>query len=373
MASIARRDPDALIHILDQQLDVITRQQALAAGLTRHALGHRLRHGGPWRTLLPGVYIALTGTPTTLQQEMAALLYAGSGSVITGPAALRCHHIRGTSSDLIDVLIPATRRRRDAAFVRLHRTTRMPERIWQAGPLRYASPLRYAPPARAVADAVRDMTSLRDVRAVVADAVQRGHCEVQDLYAELSAGPVVGSALFREALTDVAEGIRSAAEADLKDLLVKSRLPMPLFNASVYDGDIFIARPDAWWPELGVAAEVDSHEWHMSPEDHARTLARGRRMGVAQIIALRFTPKQIRSEPAQVINEIRGMLEGARGRPPLNLRTVPADESGQLAQPANPASAPGQRARPASPAGQPGQLAQPANPASQASQRTGVS
>jgi hypothetical protein len=123
----------------------------------------------------------------------------------------------------------------------------MAERIWQAGPL------RYAPPARAVADAARDMTSLRDVRAVVADAVQRDRCKVRDLYAELIAGPVVGSALFREALTDVADGIRSAAEADLKDLLVKSRLPMPLFNASVYDGDTFIAKPDAWWPELGVA------------------------------------------------------------------------------------------------------------------------
>ena len=220
---------------------------------------------------------------------MAALLYAGSGSVITGPAALRCHHIRGTSSELVDVLVPATRRRRDATFVRLHRTTRMPGRVWQAGPL------RYAPPARAVADAVRDMTSLRDVRAVVADAVQRGRCAVPDLYAELTAGPCVRSALFREALTDVADGIRSTAEADLKDLLVKSRLPMPLFNPSVYDGDTFIAKPDAWWPELGVAAEVDSHEWHMSPEDHARTLARGRRMGVYQIVALRFTPKQIRS------------------------------------------------------------------------------
>ena len=43
----------------------------------------------------------------------------------------------------------------------------MPARIWQAGPL------RYAPAARAVADAVREMTSLRDVRAVVAEAVQR--------------------------------------------------------------------------------------------------------------------------------------------------------------------------------------------------------
>jgi hypothetical protein len=168
-------------------MDVIARHQALAVGVTPGALRHRLRAGGPWRTLLPGVYIALTGTPTTLQQEMAALLYAGPGSVITGPAALRCHHIRGPSADLVDVLVPATRRPRDAAFVRLHRTTRMPGRIWQAGPLRYAAP------PRAVADAVRDMTSLRDVRAVVADAVQRGHCRVLDLYDELTAGSNKGS------------------------------------------------------------------------------------------------------------------------------------------------------------------------------------
>ena len=79
-----------------------------------------------------------------------------------------------------------------------------------------------------------------------------------------------------------------------------------------------------------MAVEVDSYEWHMSPENHARTLARGRRMGVAQIVMLSFTPKQIRSEPTQVIKEIRGTLEGAHGRPPLNLRTVPASEAGQL-------------------------------------------
>src|SRR5580704_15024614 len=248
-----RHDRDALEQILLQQLDVISRKQALAVGMTSPALRHRLRPAGPWRGLLPGVYIALTGTPTTLQQEMAAMLYAGSNSVITGPAALRCHHIRGPSADLIDVLVPATRRRRDAAFVRVHRTTRMPGRIWQAGPV------RYAPLPRAVADAVRDMTSLRDVRAVVADAVQRRNCQVPDLLTELTAGPNVGSALFREALTDVAEGIRSAAEGDLKDLLLRSGLPTPLFNPSVYDGDgAFIAKPDAWWPELGVAVEVDS-------------------------------------------------------------------------------------------------------------------
>jgi hypothetical protein len=244
--------------------------------------------------------------------------------VVTGPAALRCHHIRAELTDLIDVLVPASRKRRDAAFVRLHRTTRMPERIWLAGPVRYARP------PRAVADAVRDLTSLRDVRAVVADAVQRGRCAIAELVAELGQGPVAGSALFRQALADVADGISSAAEADLKDLLVKSQLPMPLFNPSVYDLDgTFIARPDAWWPDLGVGVEVDSHEWHLSPEDHARTLALGRRMGKHQMIILRFTPRQIRSEPAEVIKDIRDALHGARGRPPLNLRTVPAGEAGQ--------------------------------------------
>jgi len=314
-----RLDRDALYRILERQLDVISRRQALAAGLTRHALGHRLRPGGPWRALLPGVYMAASGSPTTLQQEMAALLYAGPGSVITGPAALRSHHIRTELTDIVDVLVPAARRRRDTQFVRLHRTTRIPERIWQAGPV------RYAPAPRAVADAVRALTSLRDVRAVVADAVQRDKCAISRLAAELGEGPAKGSVLFREALADVADGIRSAAEGDLRDLLARSGLPMPLFNPSLYDAaGTFIARPDAWWPGLGIAVEVDSREWHMSPEDHARTLARGRRMARYQIVVLRFTPRQIRTQRTAVISDIKAALEGARDRPPLALSTVPA-------------------------------------------------
>src|SRR5581483_11218596 len=140
-------------------------------------------------------------------------------------------------------------------------------------------------PPRAVADTVRGLTGLREVRAVVAGAVRRRACQVRDLAAELAAGPNTGSALFRAALGDVAEGIRSVAEADLKDLLARASIPVRLFNPALYARDgTFIARPDAWWPELGIAVEVDSREWHLSPEDHEKTLARGRRMGRYQII-----------------------------------------------------------------------------------------
>jgi hypothetical protein len=320
MARTTRLDHDALDRLLIQQLDVISRRQALAVGATDNALRHRLRPGGPWRGLLPAVYMAATGAPTTLQQEMAALLYAGPGSVITGSAALRSHHIRTELTEIVDVLVPSTRQRRDTNFVRLHRTSRMPARIWEAGPVRYAMP------ARAVADAVRGMTSLRDVRAVVADAVQRDKCAISNLTSELSQGPAKGSMLFREALADVADGIRSAAEGDLRDLLARSGLPMPLFNPWLYDehGN-FVARPDAWWPKLGIAVEVDSREWHTSPDDHAKTLARGRRMARHQIVVLRFTPRQIRSQPAEVITDIKAALDGARGRALLNLKTIKAN------------------------------------------------
>src|SRR5580704_19428645 len=70
-----------LTAILDRQLDVITRGQAQKTGLTDSALRHRLRPGGPWRVLLPTVYIAATGLPSMAQQQVAAQLYGGTRRV----------------------------------------------------------------------------------------------------------------------------------------------------------------------------------------------------------------------------------------------------------------------------------------------------
>lgn len=317
VTSTTRINQAALTGILSRQIDVITRRQARAAGVTDNALRHRLRPGGPWRVLLPTVYVAVTGMPSRAQQQMAAQLYGGPRSVITGPAAALCHRIRVPEPELVDVLVPLECQRRDVGFARLHRTSRMPEHVHKFGPIRYA----LAP--RAVADTVRGLTSLRDVQAVIADAIQRQRCDLPDLAAELNAGSSAGSALFREALADVAVGIRSAAEGDLLKLLRTSNLPMPLFNADVFDGDTFVAKPDAWWPEYGIAVEVDSHEWHMSPADHTRTLERQTRMGKYGIVVLPFTPRQIRTEPAEVIAAIRDALNNAT-KPRPNLRTIPA-------------------------------------------------
>jgi hypothetical protein len=47
-------DRAALNAILARQYQVISRSQAMASGMTKNALAHRLRRSGPWQRLLPG-------------------------------------------------------------------------------------------------------------------------------------------------------------------------------------------------------------------------------------------------------------------------------------------------------------------------------
>ena len=313
---------DGLGKLLEKQSSVVSRGQLLALGLKDNTMQYRLRRGGPWQTLLPGVYLTVNGVPSLPQKEMAALLYAGPGSLITGPMALMHHSIRGGSAvDIIDVLVPIGRQRVSAGFARLHRTARMPARASSAGPVR----LTLAP--RAVADTARQLTEMRDVRAVVADAVQLGRCTVSQLAEELRTGPVRGSAAFRAVLAEVADGIRSTAEGDLRNVVRMGRLPMPLFNPSLYDGDLFLGKPDGWWPDAGVAGEVDSRAWHLSPDDWDRTRRRHDLMAAAGIIALHFSPRELRREPAKVAEMIKGALNRGLTRPPLPIRTVPCPGS----------------------------------------------
>jgi hypothetical protein len=309
---------DGLADLLSRQLSVASRGQLLTLGLKDNAMQYRVRAGGPWQTLLPGVYLTATGVPSFPQKEMAALLYAGPGSLITGPVALMHHSVRSSvSTDIIDMLVPTERQRASTGFARLHRTARMPNRTCTAGPVRLA----LAP--RAVADTVRLLTDLRDVRAVVADAVQLGRCSISELAGELSGGPVRGSAMFRSALAEVADGIRSTAESDLRSLIKAARLPAPLFNPSLFLNEVFLVKPDAWWPRAGVAAEVDSRAWHLSPEHWDRTRRRHDLMGAAGIIALHFSPRELRTKPAMVTQLIRDALARGLDRPPLSIHTVP--------------------------------------------------
>jgi len=307
--------------MLDRQHAIIGRRQASACGMTAKAVRHRIRPDGPWQVVLPGVYLAGRGTLTDQQRAMAAWEHAGRAIAITGRSALVWHAIPADKSDLIDVLVPHDCRRTDVSFVRLHRTTNLPQVFYSDRNVSYADP------ARAIADTVRAMTNLSDVRAVVAAGVQRGKVELWELEVELRNGPVRGSALLRRALAEVSDGARSAAEADLLTLIRQSKLPEPLYNPRLYVGRAFLASPDAWWPDSGVAVEVDSRAWHLSPADWERTLARHARMTSEGALVLHFPPGRLRTDRRAVVGEMRSALARSSGPLP-HIRTVPSARVG---------------------------------------------
>jgi very-short-patch-repair endonuclease len=112
----------------------------------------------------------------------------------------------------------------------------------------------------------------------------------------------------------------------LAELLRKQHtvVPMPMFNARLYAGQVLIAVADAWWPEAAVVAEVDSREWHLSPADWERTLRRHARLTAHGILVLHFTPRQIRTEPAQVVAAIRAAQDAARAEGRSRVRALRA-------------------------------------------------
>jgi hypothetical protein len=145
---------------------------------------------------------------------------------------------------------------------------------------------------------------------------------VAQLADELACGPVQNSARFRRALEEVADGIRSSAEGDLRALIKRERLADPMYNACLYSGESFIAQPDAWWPDAGVAVEIESRQWHLSPGDWEHTLARSARMSANGIIVLHFPPRRLRTESRTVATEIRSALEAGRDRGRLDIRAI---------------------------------------------------
>ena len=318
MRQLSGIDHVRLEHVLLTQHNVIARHQAVTCGLTETVLRYRIRPGGPWQKILPGVYLAVTGAVTADQREMAALLHAGPHSVITGATAVRRNGIRPPGSNVVDVLVPVEVRCQSFAFVRVQRTSRMPSQIRTTGEIRFAGP------ERAVADAARALTALRDVRAVVSDAVQKRLCSIERLRAELQQGPTRGSGLLRAALDEVGDGVRSVTEGDLRLLLKRARVPMPMSNARLYEGDTLIAIVDCWWPDSGVAGEVDSREYHFRPDDWQRTMRRHDQLVARGVLLLHFSPQRIKTDPDGIVLEILSALAAGCGRPPLPVRALPA-------------------------------------------------
>ncbi len=269
--------PPSLEELARRQQNVVTAGQLRSRGVPARVVSGHCRRGGPWQRLLPRVYLLQCGEPSPEQRMWAALLYAAQngreegrreGAVITGAAALALYGFaavpRLPAVTGVDVLVPRQRRLKDAGEVRIRRTER--ELV-----ARSVHGLACAPVARAVADALREWTSAEwtaggvagppPVREVLSEAVRRPElrCSVGELAAELAESGLIAEPRVRAVLDGLLAAERDRVLDRVGELVDEWLLPVPLTSPELrMRGGTYVAVPDLYWPQAGVAVEVDS-------------------------------------------------------------------------------------------------------------------
>jgi hypothetical protein len=169
-------------------------------------------------------------------------------------------------------------------------------------------------------DAVRRLERLDDVRELVADVVQHHRCKPEDILREVQAAARQRTALARHVLREIAVGIRSAAEAKLREGFARYGVPQPAWNKNLCtpDGEV-VASPDAYWESYGVALELDSMAWHLSPAKYKKTQRRQFGLVVHNVDVLPVAPDDAFGDMEALCLRVMQKLRNAATRPLPNL------------------------------------------------------
>ncbi|MFD8549937.1 hypothetical protein [Streptomyces sp. NPDC059649] len=323
--------PLPLRHLSDARCKVLTTRQLREHGVPPAETTERCRPGGCWQQLLPGVYLLHPGPPTSEERLHAVLLYASHRgptvprqpsaetpveAMITGLAALALHGFSETppllALDRIEVLIARTRRLRSTGFAQVVRAVELPVPQQITG-------VPTAPVARALADAVAGLTDASAVRRLLTEAVRGGHCEAPVVVRELSRARLLTRPHVVDAVdTLLAEG-RAQAEQRLYAMVRDHELPDPLWNVDLrLPGGPHLGGVDAFWPEHGLALEIDTRA--PRPEEdplHSAFDHKRQHLERLGITVVRCLPRTLRETPAHQAAIIRTALMAAPDRAPI--------------------------------------------------------
>jgi hypothetical protein len=299
--------PGKLRRLAAEQDGLVTRQQALACGLSESAIRHALGRNGAWQKVVVAVYATFTGPLQERHRVRAALLHAGPQAVVTGGYACRAYGMKyAPASAAIEILVPQAVQRSPIEGVRIRRVTSLPVARTVAG-------IPLAPPERAALDAARGAGSRRAVRAVLCEVVQRRLTTVERLIDEFTRVDRRHLAHARQTFEDIQAGCRSAPECELRDLILTSDvLPEPKWNAPLPDDETLI--PDGYIEQARLVLELESMEWHQfgdAPEATERRRARYASLGWR---VYPVSPRRLREEPSLVLAEIETAAIARPGR-----------------------------------------------------------
>ncbi len=203
---MSKNVPENCIDLVGTQCGVISRSQALAAGMTRAAIDWRLR-AERWSKLGPGVYLVRTGPPTRQAELWRAILQAGPHAALSHQTAAELHKLTDRPSSLIHVTIPGPRRAMPPAGVVVHRSSRLAQAVHPT----------LQPPRTRIEETVLDLVPLSatsdEALSVICAACQRGLTVPELITQAMTARKKLRwRAELAEALGQISGGVHSLLE-----------------------------------------------------------------------------------------------------------------------------------------------------------------
>ena len=294
----------SLARLAEVQAGVVTTEQAVSLGQTRHSLA-RLVGDGRWRRLASGLYLASPAEPNFSALAWGGVLLGGQGSRLGPRASAHLHELEKRAPGAVDVLVPADRRIRVAGpweFVRDSSANRSTRTIGQ-------------PPRLVIDDAVIDFAALikePDVVGLVTQAVSSHKTTAPRLLRTLERrGRHPHRALLRDMLADVAEGAESPIELRyLRDVERPHALP----NGRRQKSRLGLRYcSDVGYDKQQLLVELDGRDAHQGTA-RFRDMRRDNRFAARYHVTLRYGFYDLTHHPCAVAGQVWSVL-AERGWP----------------------------------------------------------
>ena len=298
----------AILDLAQAQHGVITRRQALEAGMSGHAVDGLLARGA-WEVVFRGAF-RMVGTRRTFDQTLiAACLAAGPGAVASHRSAAYLHGLAGLAR-WVEVTVPPTRQPR-IRNVLVHRSSLDP------GDRRDLRGIPATSAARTLIDLAGTLSGERLERVLDHALAHRvvGRAELAGGLDRLGRAGRRGAGALAALLDDRPETSRpigSEFEADLFRAVRAAGLPepMPQFRVTLQSGgERFL---DFAYPEVKLAIEADSYTWHAARRSWEEDRERNNDLVALGWSFLPLTWSAARYDPAGVARKVRDSLKTRR-------------------------------------------------------------
>ena len=287
------------------QHGVLSRRQALDAGLTERAIDGRLS-SGRWQVVHAGVYVPTAVPASWHQRVMAAILRGGASALASHRCATALWQLDGLKERPVEISLKAGRRIR-GAIVHRRRASDDPSVVVFDGI-----------PATDVERTLLDLAAVitpRRLALALEDALRRGSTTLESMR-ELVHGQKGRAGLrtlrqLLDARDDRDSLVESRLESALLRLLTAHALPLPVPQHRVMDGAGFVARLDFAYPQYRLGVETDGYRWHGGLERRTRDLRRENRLKLLGWTVLRFSWDDVHNRPETVASQIGAALAHA--------------------------------------------------------------